>query len=227
VVSLKIIFVNRYFHPDHSATSQMLSDLAFELVGRELDVHVVCSRHLYDDPRSALPSVECADGVTIHRVASSRFGRDRLAGRALDYLTFYMFATWHLWRLARTGDIIVAKTDPPLVSVVAAAIARMRGARLGNWVQDLFPEVAQASGMLGARSGLFVRLLRHVRNGSLRAAETNVVVWELMAEELRKQGIRREQIQMIPNWQDGTLVRLVAHDSNPLRGAWGKPDHAH
>ena len=26
-----VIFINRYFHPDHSATSQMLSDLAFAL----------------------------------------------------------------------------------------------------------------------------------------------------------------------------------------------------
>ena len=29
----KTIFINRYFYPDHSATSQMLSDLAFALAG--------------------------------------------------------------------------------------------------------------------------------------------------------------------------------------------------
>jgi hypothetical protein len=28
-----VIFVNRYFYPDHSATSVILSDLAFHLVG--------------------------------------------------------------------------------------------------------------------------------------------------------------------------------------------------
>jgi hypothetical protein len=27
----RLIFVNRFFHPDHSATSQILSDLAFYL----------------------------------------------------------------------------------------------------------------------------------------------------------------------------------------------------
>ena len=26
---MRVIFLNRYFYPDHSATSQMLSDLAF------------------------------------------------------------------------------------------------------------------------------------------------------------------------------------------------------
>ena len=27
----RLIFVNRFFHPDHSATSQILCDLAFHL----------------------------------------------------------------------------------------------------------------------------------------------------------------------------------------------------
>jgi colanic acid biosynthesis glycosyl transferase WcaI len=26
-----VLFVNRYFHPDHAATSQLLSDLAFSV----------------------------------------------------------------------------------------------------------------------------------------------------------------------------------------------------
>ena len=43
-----------------------------------------------------------------------------------------------------TGDIIVVKTDPPLLSVVIAPIAWLRGAHLVNWLQDIFPEVAEA-----------------------------------------------------------------------------------
>src|SRR5882724_6984029 len=43
----KIVFVNRYFSPDESATSRMLSDLAFRLVERGLSVSVVTSRQLY------------------------------------------------------------------------------------------------------------------------------------------------------------------------------------
>ena len=40
----RIIFLNRFFHPDHSATSQILSDLAFHLVGCGYEVCVVTSR---------------------------------------------------------------------------------------------------------------------------------------------------------------------------------------
>lgn len=55
-----------------------------------------------------------------------------------------------MWRLTREGDVIVAKTDPPLISLMGAVVARLRGARLVNWLQDLFPEVAEA---LGVRMG--------------------------------------------------------------------------
>ena len=35
---MRVVFVNRYFHPDHSATSQMVSDLAFHLASRGWEV---------------------------------------------------------------------------------------------------------------------------------------------------------------------------------------------
>ena len=86
---VKVIFVNRYFFPDHSATSQLLTDLAFYLAGKKHDIHIVTSRQRYDDPSASLAALEVCDGVTIHRVRTSRFGRSNLFGRALDYLTFY------------------------------------------------------------------------------------------------------------------------------------------
>ena len=91
----------------------------------------------------ALPANETASGVTVHRVWTTRFGRGTLPGRAMDYLTFYPSALWRLARLADRDTIVVSKTDPPMVSVAAALAARATGARLVNWTQDLFPEVAQ------------------------------------------------------------------------------------
>ena len=52
----RLIFVNRFFFPDHSATSQIVSDLAFHLAGAGRDVHVVTSTQIYDDAKAALPA---------------------------------------------------------------------------------------------------------------------------------------------------------------------------
>ena len=118
----------------------MLSDLAFDLARQGERVTVITSRQRYDAPNVALPAKETIDGVEIFRVWTSRFGRQNLIGRSADYLSFYVTAAWTLLRLARRGDIVIAKTDPPMLSVIAAPIARLRGARLVNWLQDIFPD---------------------------------------------------------------------------------------
>ena len=41
---MRLVFVNRFFHPDHSATSQILSDICFGLASVGHEVHVVTSR---------------------------------------------------------------------------------------------------------------------------------------------------------------------------------------
>src|SRR5262249_26208715 len=123
----RIIFLNRFFFPDYSATSQILTDLAVYLASVGREVHVVTSRQRYDDPQAALPSEETASGVHIHRVSTTHFGRSGLAGRGVEYLAFY-HSTWRrLLTIATPDDILVAKTDPPLISVLAKRAAQRRG----------------------------------------------------------------------------------------------------
>jgi len=86
----RVIFLNRFFFPDHSATSQLLSDLAFHLAAAGIETHVVTSRQLYEQPGAQLASNETVRGVHIHRVATTTFGRSRLWGRSLDYASYYL-----------------------------------------------------------------------------------------------------------------------------------------
>ena len=67
----RVIFLNRFFHPDHSATSRMVSDLAFELAAAGKEVHVITSRQLYDAPEAVPPAYEITHGVHIHRVGTT------------------------------------------------------------------------------------------------------------------------------------------------------------
>lgn len=217
---MKVIFVNRFFYPDHSATSQLLSDLASELAADNYEVSVITSRQRIDDPDANLPARERVEEVSVLRVWTTRSGRDSMTGRALDYLSFYAAAGWRLFWACAPGDVVVAKTDPPLLSVPCAWIATFRGARLVNWLHDLFPEVAERLGV-GGVSGWRANLLRKFRNASLRSAEVNVVLGERMAEELRAQGISEPRIRIIHNWCDGERVRPVPRARNALRKEWG------
>lgn len=216
----RLIFVNRFYYPDLSATSQILTDLASALAASGHDVEVVCSRLSYDNPRITFASRENCQGVQVTRLATTRFGRAKLAGRALDYLSFYLSAFGHLLCRVKRGDVLVAKTDPPLIAVVAWVVARLKGAVLVNWLQDLFPEVAQALGVGLLRPPVGGVLLA-LRDRSLRAAYMNVALGERMAAYLRSRAIPDERVAVIPNWADDEIIRPTAHEHNPLRKEWG------
>jgi colanic acid biosynthesis glycosyl transferase WcaI len=220
---VKLVFVNRFFHPDLSATSQLLTDLAQYLARAGHDVHVVTSRQRYDDHRDRLRAEETVEGVRVHRVWTSRFGRGTLAGRAVDYLTFHAMAGLRLTGLASRGDQVIAMTDPPLLSVVAAWAARRRGAMLVNWLQDVFPEVAERLELGFARSA-WCGLARRLRDGSVRRARLNVVLSEAMARSIEALRDVGPTVRVIPNWSDGARVKPVPAEANALRAEWGLDD---
>jgi hypothetical protein len=120
-----------------------VSDLAFHLAGAGIDTHVITSRQLYEEPDAQLPSNETVRGVHIHRVATTSFGRSSLSGRSVGYVSYYL-STWRsLFALTRPGDMVIAMTDPPLISLFAMPVVSQRRAFLINWLQDMYPETAR------------------------------------------------------------------------------------
>lgn len=216
----RVVFVNRFFYPDHSATSQLLTDLAFHLAELGWDVHIVTSRQRYDDPSVHLAGNELLRTVNIHRAWSLHFGRERLGRRMLDYLSFYVTASLYMLRFVRRGTLLVAKTDPPLIGVLAMVAAKLKGGKLVNWVQDLFPETAQAL-EIKMMNGSLARWVKKIRDVSLRCGRLNVVLGEHMADKIASADVPLERIHVIPNWSDGADVFPVEESQNPLREEWG------
>ncbi|MGD9842944.1 MAG: glycosyltransferase family 4 protein [Steroidobacteraceae bacterium] len=219
ISGLRVTFVNRYFYPDMSATSQMLFDLARRLVKHGVEVNVVCSRQLYNDAHAKLSSFQTVEGIKVYRVATTLFGRSRLCGRALDYLSFYVTATQKLLSLTSRGDILVAKTDPPLISLAVATVAKLKGARLVNWIQDLFPEVATHLGQPMPRwLGVTLESLRDL---SLRMASANVVIGERMKCYVMQRQVAAEKIHVVQNWADGQYLEPMPANSSVMRISLG------
>ncbi len=215
----KIIFLNRFFYPDESATSQLLSELAFSLAEKNLDIYVIASGLRYDDSNAILKRREVIRGVKVFRCRTSRFGRASLLGRMVDYLSYYVSCTYTLAKIARTNDIIVAETDPPLISIPAAIIARFVRAKLINWIQDLFPEVAVRLNVKGFNFPLSI-LMKKLRNMSLNIAEVNIVLGDCMAERLREEGISEKSVKVIHNWSDSRKIHPVNSNFNSLIKRW-------
>lgn len=209
-----IFIVNRFYYPDHSATAQIASDLGAYLATQGWAVRALASRYRYEQG-APLPATEIADNVSIRRLPSSGFGRRGKVGRLIDYASFTLLAFLHILWHARRGDIVICKTDPPLLSVSMAIACGLRGARLVNWLQDMFPEIAAAMLPRG-----IITALIWARNRSLKAARHNVVIGEAMRVRIEREGVTPERITVIPNWTDEDITPIAAAD-NDLRRAWG------
>ena len=221
----RIVFVNRFYAPDHSATAQILADLAEHLAEQGWGVEIVTSRLIYGAPGATLPARDRINSVAVIRVPTIGAAIPGLPGRLLAYLTFYCSAGWALLRCLRPGTIVVAKTDPPLISLIALAAARLRRAKLVNWVQDLYPEIAAEMGM-GVLRGPIGGALSRLRDLSLRRAALTVAIGRRMADRIAKRGVAEQRIATIANWSDDEAITPSAANSPTLRKEWGLPDDA-
>ena len=196
---MKIIFVNRYFYPDNSATSQILSDLAFYLSDCSYEIHIVTGRVDYSNSKIIYNKHETIDNVTINRLWTINFCRNNLVGRSLDYLSFYVSSLISLVFLANKNDLIIVKTDPPMISIIVHAVCLLKRAKYINWLQDLFQEVGEKLGVT-ALSGVFGGILLRLRNVTLKSASYNVVIGESMSNVINANGIDSDRLVVINNW---------------------------
>jgi len=217
----KIIFVNRFYCPDQSATSQLLTDLTTKLdFDSNVEIVVVTSRRVMSDPNISLNSEDIVDGVNVKRVYTTNFGKNVLLGRLLDFFFFYITSFFMLLRIANKNDVVVVKTDPPLISVTSSIAVRLKGAKQINWLQDIYPEVASRLGVKGF-NGFLGKLLINIRNYTLRKALFNVVLGDVMFSHVESLGIESNKIKIIHNWSDGEVIKPIDKESNHLIKEWG------
>jgi len=216
---LVVVLLNQYYPPSDAPTGLLVADLAERLASRGHDVTVIASRRAYEDPRRSFARSEERRGVRVRRVRTTGFGRAGAAGRLLDYGTFLAGATARLG-LGRRPDVVVTLSTPPMLATAAVAWARARRARSVYWVMDVYPEVAFALGVLGARS-LAGRVLTRLARYALCNANRVIALGDLMAEALRAHGA--DPVEVVPNWVAGEPIAPDT-DATALRAEWGWTD---
>lgn len=216
----RLIFLNRYYWPDESATSLMLTDISRALADRGCQVIVLTGRQLLENPTAQLPRAEHLGPVEIFRVRSTHFGRAGLLGRAADYLCFSLSALYFLLLNLRQGDVVIAKTDPPLISVVATLAVLLKRGRLVNWLQDVYPEIAVHLGVL-SKQALWTSLMVALRDWSLRRAAANIAIGTNMGEFIAQRALNGPPLKVIHNWSPSLNSTFAPEKSNPYRRKFG------
>ncbi len=220
---MKVLFVNQYYLPDHSATARLLADLAEDLAREGEHVRVLASRGGYEGG-AWLPPEEVIEGVRVGRVPATSLGKRHLAGRALDYVTFLGLAGAALARSAEV-DLIVSLTTPPMLGPVSVSVGRLRKTPVVSWVQDVYPDTAIALGFVPG-SGVTSTTLRRAARYSHQNAAAIAVLSERMGARLRDQGAPGSKITTLWNWADGKVIQPKPPESSAMRESLRvPPDH--
>jgi glycosyltransferase involved in cell wall biosynthesis len=206
------LFINRVYPPAAGATGAILSELAVDLVARGWEVHVLTG------PHSDEPPVARRDYVWVHRVPGLSFSRESNIRRALAYLSLYPRLLSRALLLP-SPDVIVTKTDPPMLKVLGPVLGRLTGAATIHWAQDLYPEVAEALDVI-ADDGWLALTMRRFSTWALQGHDHIVAVGRCMQRRIEARGIAPNKISVIPNWAPDT-VHPVPHDQNTFRRAQG------
>lgn len=201
---MRILFLNQYYIPDTAATGQLLADVAEELAAQDHEVHVICSRRTYCGGGQAYPKYEMANGVHIHRVGATGFGRGTKIGRLVDWLSFYVLALWRALRLAKM-DVCVALTTPPFIALIALLLSKVKGTRSVIWAMDLYPDIAVAYDVLSRESWLY-RMLTRLHRVLYGNAAAVISLGETMTDRLQSLGVPGDRVHTVHNWVPGEVM---------------------
>ena len=204
---MRILFINQFFWPDSSATSQQLTDLATGLAELGHEIHVLCGEGGY-----AAAAASTQPPVTIHRVKALPFVKGKL-GRLLSYLSFYTTAALRGPVLPRM-DVVVSLTTPPVISLVGSMIKMLRGSRHYIWEQDLYPDVAVDLHYI-KKGGVAERFTAVFADFSRRHADGIIALGECMKTRLIRRGIAPGKIQIAENWANAAAITPMDRPGDP------------
>lgn len=195
---MRILLLNQTFYPDQAATSQQLADFGAHLVRRGHEVTVLCDRRAYEDRSKVYAKSETWNGIRIHRVWSTSFGKRSFLYRLVDGFFFELCALFKLFFLPRQ-DLVVCFTSPPLVGVLGAIYETLFKARCVQWLMDINPDAAISVGYLKEGS-VPARVLLWFFEQSLRHSSHTVVLDKWMERKAVSRGARADRVTVIPPW---------------------------
>lgn len=222
---MHILFFNRSFYPDTASTGQLLTELCEDLVSEHnAQVTVIAGpvRGLSRESETLglFASREPYHGIKILRTHSTSFLKTSFAGRACNYVTYFLCAFFAGW-FGRRPDIIVSLTDPPIVGLAGWFRSRLFGASFVMLCQDIFPQVALL--LEGFRKGLLYHLLDWISRFLLASADSVVAIGETMRARLISiKNIPAEKIHVIHNWADSSSIVL-----GPKENPFSRAHHIH
>jgi glycosyltransferase involved in cell wall biosynthesis len=212
-----ILILTQVYVPDPASVGQHMHDAAVELVRRGHRVKVYAASRGYDDPSRKYPLRETRDGVDIHRLPLSSFGKKSLLLRVLAGVLL-MFQEMVRGLCTPGIKCILVSTSPPMCPIAALVVSWLRGVPICYWVMDLNPDQVIALGKVKDGS-LPVKCMNWLNRRILGRAKRVVPLDRFMEARLLKKCDISGKSAVMPPWPHDDHLEMIDHADNPWRTA--------
>ena len=245
-----IVFFTQLYYPDMTTTAIIMTDLVEDLAAYGMNAEVVCAQPTYiknlgiwefrnsgiegfrdknklgnsEIERSGkFPKSECHNGVSIRRVWSFLFDKNKNIGRILNSASCFLSMLPTVFSTSK-NNLLVFNTNPALLPLLGFIGAKLRGQKYVIIVHDLWPELPAHIGMI-KKDGLLYRAIDFVTKLSFKYASATVVLSGAMKKRvLDKAPEMDSSVHVIHNWVDADRVYPVARENNRLLKEFGLQD---
>lgn len=206
-----VTLLTEYFYPEEASTAQLLTSLASGLTERfHVSALTALPNYHAEDRETSPPLFERYQDVTIRRTRATRFNKDRLPLRLLNWLSFTTLVLLRLLASFRDDNVRVVLSNPPLLPFATWIAKRIQGVPYIYVVYDVYPEMPIQLGYLD-EDGIVARIWHRLMQAIYRDADRIVVLGESMERHLIEKmdddpRFDPEKIVVIPNWEDQSFI---------------------
>jgi glycosyltransferase involved in cell wall biosynthesis len=214
-VRLKII--NQFFPPDYAATGQLIEELAHQLQGSVSSVEVFTSQPGYafdaKNPPHA-PRREQFEFLSIHRSHSAQLWQNRIRGKTLTGVLFFLRATVHLLRSSRRRELVLLTTAPPFLPFLGYVVSRFCKISYVCLLYDLYPDIAIELDVIENKSWIS-KFWDKCNALTWQQAQAIIVLSDTMKDRIvAKQPGIAHKISVIPNWTEPKVIKPIDKSQN-------------
>jgi glycosyltransferase involved in cell wall biosynthesis len=177
-----------------------------------IEVDVICLQGKNE------PDQSNADGIGVHRLPVRRHRGSGLAAQLIEYITFFLLASFRLTKLhwRKRYDVVQVHNLPDFL-VFTALIPKLMGAKVILDLHDLMPEF-YAERYERSTDSLLVRIICWQEALACRFADAVITVTELWRQTLIRRGQPADKVNVVMNVADDHIFYLGAARHTPDNG---------
>lgn len=214
---MNIMFIIGVYPPEGEPSAVMAKQIAEHLVSMGHSVTIVCPfpnrphGEVFPGYKRKWTSVANENGVCVKRVLTWLIGRKRTSiNRLLENISFGI--TSSLKVLSNRPDLIILETWPIFAQLPVMFYAKLFRIPVINYIKDIYPEVAIASGMMSPDS--FVsKTLKYIDTAICRNSRQNIVISTTMYDYyIKNRALDPSRMRILWDWLDLSSICPVQVD---------------